>query len=208
MDLSRYLAIIPARAGSKRLPGKNFRDFCGKPLWQWAVECAREAGFILDEIAISSDMEIPGSDSDWYYGNREIPCLIPHGCMWIRRPAFLCRDESSTWDAVEHVCYTLEHFGPVVVLQPTSPLRTAAQVLAVIERFEELGEFEAIATRTEIGLPNNGGVYVCGWKHWMEITKHLDLDTGPDIDTQEDWDRAEAMMRDRLQLDHAAEAGP
>ena len=53
-DVSRYLAFIPARGGSKRLPGKNTVNFSGKPLIAWTIEAARKSQFI-DEIIVSTD---------------------------------------------------------------------------------------------------------------------------------------------------------
>jgi N-acylneuraminate cytidylyltransferase len=52
----RALAVIPARGGSKRLPGKNIRDFAGKPMLAWSVEAAHESG-LFDEVMVSTDSE-------------------------------------------------------------------------------------------------------------------------------------------------------
>ena len=59
MDLSEYLCIVPARTGSKRLPDKNFLDFCGKPLWMWSVDCASRAGVPPHPHAFHFDTHTP-----------------------------------------------------------------------------------------------------------------------------------------------------
>ena len=50
----KIIAIIPARAGSKRVPKKNFRDFCGKPMIAWTIEKLKQCK-IIDEIIVSTD---------------------------------------------------------------------------------------------------------------------------------------------------------
>ncbi len=50
------VAVIPARGGSKRIPGKNIRDFCGKPMIAWSIEAARVSG-CFDEVIVSTDDE-------------------------------------------------------------------------------------------------------------------------------------------------------
>lgn len=52
----KKMAVIPARAGSKRLPGKNIRDFAGKPMLAWSVEAALESG-LFDTVMVSTDSE-------------------------------------------------------------------------------------------------------------------------------------------------------
>jgi N-acylneuraminate cytidylyltransferase len=52
----KTLAVIPARGGSKRLPGKNIRDFAGKPMLAWSVEAALESG-LFDTVMVSTDSE-------------------------------------------------------------------------------------------------------------------------------------------------------
>ena len=52
------LAVIPARGGSKRIPGKNIRPFCGKPVIAWSIEAARESGCFQRIIVSTDDVEI------------------------------------------------------------------------------------------------------------------------------------------------------
>ena len=187
MDLSEYLCIVPARTGSKRLPDKNFLDFCGKPLWMWSVDCASRVGFPPYHIVVSTD------------GNDSHP--DPRGFTWLRRSDFLATDEALLWWVVEHACYTLEHFGPVVVLQPTSPLRTPEQVLDVMKRLHDDTRCKGATSTDDVWTAKpNGGVWVSKWKAWGCMFDFVPVQAacGIDINTQEDWDRAEEMMRQRM----------
>jgi CMP-N-acetylneuraminic acid synthetase len=115
--MTRALAIIPARGGSKRLPGKNLRDFLGKPLIHWSIEFAR-AEPRFDEVLVSTDAEsIAQVARD---GGASVPWL---------RPAELAADTAATVDVVLHALARFAesrvHFDYVAVLQPTTPLRLA-----------------------------------------------------------------------------------
>ena len=115
IDGKKVLALIPARGGSKGLPGKNIRILCGKPMIAWTIEKAFKSAF-LDEIVVSTDSpeiaEIARS-----YG-AAAPFL---------RPAELANDTASTLDAVIHALDHLRKEGKtfdwLVMLEPTSPLR-------------------------------------------------------------------------------------
>lgn len=194
MDLSLYLCIIPARIGSKRLPKKNFRDFCGKPLWKWSAQAAAMAGMtyggMSDNILLSTDAS-PSDMGDNDFMAAEV----------VDRPKGLAGGDVSTWWVVEHACYTYEHFGPVIVLQPTSPLRTAKQIQDTVREFERMEKVVGgLMMGTTTGGSFNGGVYVAPWKGWEygNSQRGYECDTGPDIDTQADWDKAEALMKERL----------
>ncbi|MEO5329188.1 MAG: acylneuraminate cytidylyltransferase family protein [Magnetococcus sp. THC-1_WYH] len=123
---ARVLAIIPARGGSKGVPLKNVRDFAGKPLLAWTIEAALACREI-DRVILSSDhpeiMEVA----------RRHGCEVP-----FVRPSALASDQATASDVALHALKTLEEpFHYLLWLQPTSPLRTADDiraVLAVMER--------------------------------------------------------------------------
>jgi CMP-N-acetylneuraminic acid synthetase len=72
MNKKRIVAIIPARGGSKRVPGKNSIEFCGKPMIAWTIEAAQESG-IFDKIVVSTDdPEIARTSIEW---GAEVPFL-------------------------------------------------------------------------------------------------------------------------------------
>ena len=106
------LAIVPARSGSKGIPDKNIRDFCGKPLMFWTIQAALKTNYI-DRVVLSSDSEKYLSLAR---GTSE--------CSTILRPASISGDDSSSEELVLHCLEHCPDFDWFVLLQPTSPLRT------------------------------------------------------------------------------------
>ena len=106
------LAILPARGGSKGLPGKNILPLAGKPLLAWSIEAALACPEV-DRVILSSD------DAKIMETARALGCEVP-----FERPAALAGDHASGVDVILHALETLpESYDWVVVLQPTSPLR-------------------------------------------------------------------------------------
>ncbi|UWH26754.1 acylneuraminate cytidylyltransferase family protein [Aeromonas veronii] len=123
------IAIIPARAGSKRLPGKNSKLLAGKPLIKWTIDAALESNCFdrvyvstdsaeLAEIAINAGVEVP-----------------------YMRPEHLATDEATTNDVVTHLVEWVEaNIAPVAqvaILQPTSPLRTAKHIKNALALYQQ-----------------------------------------------------------------------
>ncbi len=120
-----FLAIIPARGGSKRLPRKNVLDLVGKPLIGWTIDAAKNSKYI-DRIVVSSD-------------DAEI-LQIAHDLKVekIKRPNELASDTSTTFAVIEHVIQQCVcKFDFIVLLQPTSPLRNARHIDEAIELLVE-----------------------------------------------------------------------
>jgi CMP-N,N'-diacetyllegionaminic acid synthase len=124
------IAIIPARGGSKSLPRKNLRAVLGRTLLDYAVRAGLDARSVDRTLVTTEDAEIARAA-------REM------GAELVDRPPELATDESPTVDAVLHAIDALEArgvpVGTVVLLQPTSPLRTAADVDAAVELHAEGG---------------------------------------------------------------------
>ena len=124
-DHRRFLALIPARGGSKRVPGKNRRLLAGKPLIQWTIEAAQEAEQI-DTVCVSSD------DQAIIDLGRQLGVEAP-----FVRPAELATDTARSTDVALHALDWYEqrgeYFDYVVLLQPTSPLRSAEHIRQAIE---------------------------------------------------------------------------
>lgn len=112
----KVLALIPARGGSKGLPRKNILDVGGKPLIAWTIDAALKSKFIDHVILSSDDEEIMQAAKD--YG-----CAVP-----FRRPDYLAGDTASSIDVVIHALDQISGFDYVILLQPTSPLRSAADI--------------------------------------------------------------------------------
>lgn len=104
IDGKSVLAVIPARTGSKRCPHKNFRLFRGRPLYEWSIDQAAASKYI-DKVKVSFDID---------------------------RPRELCTDTATNEDVLRHHLKEYPH-DIVVLLQPTSPLRTPADIDACIE---------------------------------------------------------------------------
>ncbi|UAA39138.1 acylneuraminate cytidylyltransferase family protein [Paraneptunicella aestuarii] len=117
----KVLAVIPARGGSKGLPGKNIRELHGKPLIVWSIELANQSATI-DRVVVSTDDEHIVRIAE--QAGADVPFL---------RPAELATDFSPTKDALVHCLDNLpESYDILVLLQPTSPLRTRKTLEACI----------------------------------------------------------------------------
>lgn len=106
------LAVIPARGGSKRIPGKNVRKLAGIPLLARTIREAKKAKLITRLVVSTEDEKIAALARR--YG-AEVPFL---------RPKSLCRDSTPGVAPVLHACRRLPGYQEVLCLQPTSPLRT------------------------------------------------------------------------------------
>ena len=123
------IGIIPARGGSKGLPGKNIKLLCGKPLIAWSIEKAKRARH-LDVVMVTTDShEI--ADVARQYG-----AVVP-----FLRPAELATDHASTYDVIRHALdyyHATENreFDYTVLLEPTSPLREDDDIDKMIETLD------------------------------------------------------------------------
>ena len=140
----RVLAIIPARGGSKGLPGKNIRPMCGKPLIAWSIEKAKKSRY-LDVIMATTDSEEIAEIARSY--GAHVPFI---------RPAELATDEASTYDVIRHALAFLDEdeasaFDLVVLLEPTSPLREDDDIDRMLEKLlAYYEEFDSIVSVGEV----------------------------------------------------------
>ena len=133
----KSLAIIPAKAKSNRLPGKNTKPLCGKPLYEYTVDAALESG-IFDEIILSTNSH------EIIEQEKRIKIR--------RRPPHLAEDDATMKD----VClYHLEYHkcDSFCVLYPTAPLRTADDIKKSYELFMEDGYYDGVIGGTEYIQP-------------------------------------------------------
>ena len=121
------VALVPARAGSERVPGKNVRELAGHPLLAYTIAAARESG-VFDAILVSTDSEEIAEVARRY--GAAVPGL---------RPAEIATSTSPDVEWVAHVMAGRDEevFG---ILRPTSPFRSAATIRRAFERLVELGE--------------------------------------------------------------------
>jgi len=118
-----FLAIIPARGGSKRLPRKNVLDLAGKPLIAWSIEAGLKSHYIDKVVVTSDDDEI-------------LEISKRYGVETIIRPDELANDTATTFDAVKHAVDNVEKYDYIVLLQPTSPLRDEKHIDEAVELLE------------------------------------------------------------------------
>ena len=221
------IAVIPARGGSKRVPRKNIRDFCGKPMICYAIEVARSSG-LFDHIIVSTDDKQISSISSAC--GAEIP---------FNRPAALADDHTPTVPVIAHAINACAEFGwypdTVCCIYPTVPLiqpDDLVQSLHLLEQGKADYVFpvapypsapqralrqtpgglmepinsQYVLTRTQDLEP---AFYDAGQFYWGRTSTWLDQiaihGNGAglvipawrvvDIDTEEDWRRAELVFK-------------
>lgn len=127
---SPYIAIIPARGGSKRLTDKNMRIIAGKPLIGWTIEAAIESGVFSRVVVSTENWEIAVMAAQF---GAEVPFM---------RPEELAQDETLSIEVLIHAANALikekeTHWTHLACLQPTSPLRTAENIREAVRLLEE-----------------------------------------------------------------------
>ncbi len=130
----KVMAIIPARGGSKRLLRKNVRSLAGKPLILWSIEAAIQSAYI-DSVFVSTD------DTEIANVAKKCGADVPE-----LRPLELASDTATTESVLN---YTLQKYGKdfdvIILLQPTSPLRTSKHIDEAIEMFNEKSAFSIVS---------------------------------------------------------------
>lgn len=221
------IAVIPARGGSKRIPRKNIKDFCGKPMIVWSIEAAK-ASKLFDRIIVSTDdAEVaemakqwgaeapfmrPAELSDDYAGTTEV---IAHAtqwaltqgfdvdavcCIYATAPFIQVEDIKRGWQALNSgdwaYAFTVTDFAAPI-------FRSFKQTVdGGIEMFFP----EHFSTRSQdlpIALHDAGQFYWGRTSAWIEGKRIFDRHSIPiviprwrvqDIDTQDDWIRAELIF--------------
>ena len=222
---NKAVAIIPARGGSKRIPRKNIKDFCGKPLIAYSIEVALKSK-LFDKVIVSTDDKEIATIAKKY--GADVPFI---------RPKELSDDFTGTQDVINHTLEYLkknnETYDYVCTIYATAPL---LQEKYLIEGFEKLKESTAVNAFSATSMPfpiqrtfklnTNGRCEMFTPEHYMTRSqdleeayqdagqfywKRLDKESSEimfgkdsipvilprhlvqDIDTLEDWRRAEIM---------------
>lgn len=128
------LALIPARAGSKGLPGKNVRTLAGRPLIAWTVAAALESRLFTRIVVSTDSQEIADAARE---AGAQIPFL---------RPASLATDEATSADVVRHALATCSVKGHFALLQPTSPFRTGRHIREAAALYEDCNPPAVVGT--------------------------------------------------------------
>jgi len=129
-----FIAIIPARGGSKGIPNKNIVEVVGKPLIAYTIETALQSKY-LDRVVVSTDSEkIACISKDW---GADVPFL---------RPSHLATDNAKTIDTIIHTLEQVEEkYDYVMLLQPTQPLRRVKHIDEAIEQIVEKNQHSLVS---------------------------------------------------------------
>ena len=226
----KIVAIVPARGGSKRIPRKNIRLLGGRSLIAWTIEAAQQSETCAAVLASTDDPEIAAK------------ALACGAVVLGLRPPHLATDEATSVDVVLQAIDEYEQrrgsIDGLLLLQPTSPFRTAMTVRRAVDLFVSHGGFRPVvsvsparihpewcfhvagdtmepmlgwatlASRSQELEPAwvlNGAVYLITPARLREERTFLTRDVLPlkledpveaiDIDTQADWEQAEAIVR-------------
>lgn len=221
------IAVIPARGGSKRIPRKNIKPFCGKPMIAWSIEAAKSSGLFERVIVSTDDAEIAELARQW---GAEVPFM---------RPADLSDDHATTTAVIAHATrWTLDQtmgVEAVCCIYATAPfvqtddLKQGWDALnsgdwdyafsvtdfaaPIFRSFKQTPEGgiemffpEYFATRSQdlpVALHDAGQFYWGRPAAWLDGKRIFDRRSKPiviprwrvqDIDTQDDWERAEILV--------------
>ena len=200
--------LITARGGSKRLPNKNIKSLCGKPLIAWSIEAAKNSNFIKETYVSTDSEEI--AEISIKYG-----AIVPR-----LRSKSLSMDHSGS---VETVLDFVEYFednngGEILLMQPTSPLRFSSHIDNFMKIVRDKISKQCVAVKDvtkyfvlagevleknkKIYIPN-GSMYYTKIEDLKKEKKFFSKNSdifvmddfhSIDIDTQVDWDIAEACL--------------
>lgn len=213
--------IVPARAGSVRLPRKNKRNFFGKPLFLWTLDFIDECGLRSRTIVSTDDREIASAAQERGF---DVP--------WIR-PTEISRSQTTSSDVVAHaLSNSMRRFskdGVVALLQVTTPIRQVSTFFELLALAGKPGEVGAVSVKEvpdgsfftdqenrlwsqkEVVVPKRIRLDPTGAFYFRRIEDFLqrqELIQGArivqesnelfaiDIDTQEQWERAESLVQD------------
>ena len=141
----KRLAIIPARGGSKRIPNKNIKDFCGLPMIAHAITAAKQAA-IFNTIHVSTDSQTI-ADTAKEYGHS--PDFM--------RPDNLSDDHASMMESLKYVVEKYqeqgEHFDTIALIYATSPLIDPSDLTKACEEFEKSDGQKALLAVTAFPAP-------------------------------------------------------
>ncbi|MBF0347398.1 MAG: acylneuraminate cytidylyltransferase family protein [Magnetococcales bacterium] len=154
----RRIAIVPARGGSKRIPRKNIREFCGRPMIAHILDAAQTSGLFSAIHVSTEDVEIA-----------EVVARLGHGVQFMR-PAHLADDHTGIMPVLHHVLATFKDrgqtFDQVVSLMACAPLITANDLIEAARLFDSLGGTTPLLTIAPYPAPVE-------WAFHRESTGHL-----------------------------------
>jgi CMP-N-acetylneuraminic acid synthetase len=199
----KTVAIIPARSGSKRLPNKNKKEFLGCMLISWTIEQALDCDFINEIVISTNDKDI----LDIEKSIENYPRIRLH-----KRPEKYAQDDSPMTDVVIDCLNGYPLDTDIILLQPTSPLRDSTDILIAWNLYQANKPLPLITAHWKKGDYNirlNGAIYITqlrrifygqGFIISANTLYLMPEEKSIDIDTIEDFERAESIMKKRLDL--------
>ena len=223
----KYLFIIPARAGSKGVPGKNKRLLGNKPLITYSIECALAVAWAEDICVTTDDDDVITIATDLGLKVR------------FKRPDELAADNTGTFEVLKHAlnfyAHSEKNYDAVVLLQPTSPFRTEAHVKEALKLYSHdldmVVSVSPASGKLVFEEDESGFLQRCDKKQYYELRQHsaaqyvyngaiyvinanslltkqpseyskvvklvMDERSSFDIDTLFDWEMAECMIKSR-----------
>lgn len=182
------IAIIPARGGSRRIPRKNIRNFHGKPIIAYSIEVARDSK-LFSKIVVSTDDE-------------EIAAIAKqYGAEVLVRPDHLAQDAIGTQEVMAHAMIEFHEYNAACCIYPTAPMITTEDLQWGRYYLTNPGAMYAMSVNAE-PLHDAGQWY---WGYTWAFTDRepliaphtamvpIDKDRVCDINTEQDWLRAELM---------------
>lgn len=137
----KILGIIPARGGSKGIPQKNIKSFNGKPLISWTIETALRCPLINETIVSTDNLIIADVAKSC---GASVPFI---------RPDELAKDTTSGIEPVLHAFQQLPEYDWILLLQPTSPLRTPDDICGIINLVKDKNASSAVSVSEAINHP-------------------------------------------------------
>lgn len=134
------IALVPAKGYSERLTRKNLRPLGGRPLLAWTVEVAQAAG-IFSAVWVSSESD------------EVLDLARDLGANALLRPGELAQPDATVSDVILHTRRALEHSGPITVLVPSSPFRSAFRLTAAWDKFRLLPRAGALISLRPLEHP-------------------------------------------------------
>lgn len=185
--MKSYTAVILARKGSVRIPGKNMRLLRGRPLVEWTIMAANYCPYI-DHTIVSTDWDAVAN------------LALDHECTVVHRSPELATSEADSYGPIHEVLSTIGMVENAVLLQPTSPTRNATALSYFISAADHFGE--PIAAANPGASVPNGSMYAAPGALLMGGFKWEDpflfrIWQGPyftDVDTEDDFILAESEM--------------
>ena len=184
--MTRAIAIIPARGGSKRLPGKSWKMLLGKPLIDWTLDPVIESG-CFDQIIVTSDSDIVLRHVSRNYSGRVTAFSRKH----------FSPDKESATVPIDEIAHLVPHDIRAHFL-PTWPMRTADQIERAMYVVGSTGALWVRSVRPD-GVPCSymGLRWASGKRFGMEHLYWMSEEENIDINTQENFDEAERRLKAR-----------